>query len=60
MPFIKVQIFLLHQSPLLLHSFKVRAVSSAVERLAYTELVGGSIPSLPTTPYYFEVSVSGS
>ena len=25
-----------------------RAVSSAVERLAYTELVGGSIPSLPT------------
>ena len=26
-----------------------RAVSSAVERLVYTELVGGSIPSLPTT-----------
>ena len=24
------------------------AVSSAVERLVYTELVGGSIPSLPT------------
>ena len=27
-----------------------RAVSSAVERLVYTELVGGSIPSLPTPP----------
>ena len=31
-------------------SYRVkRAVSSAVERLVYTELVGGSIPSLPTT-----------
>lgn len=29
-----------------------RAVSSAVERLVYTELVGGSIPSLPTPLIY--------
>ena len=32
----------------------LRAVSSAVERLAYTELVGGSIPSLPTITLFKE------
>ena len=39
------RIFKGYQDPLLLCK---RAVSSAVERLAYTELVGGSIPSLPS------------
>ncbi len=29
---------------------RVRAISSGVERLVYTENVGGSIPSSPTIP----------
>jgi hypothetical protein len=37
-----------------------RAVSSAVERLVYTELVGGSIPSLPTTLILSGLDISGA
>ena len=33
--------------------FALRAVSSVVERLVYTEMVGGSNPSLPSFRGYF-------